>query len=422
MKKLIRKIIVWKLGLAARIYLFRLKPEVIAITGSAGKTTTKEFARQLLEIDFNVLATPEGYNTEIGAPLAIFREKTPTNISSLLSWLRVLSRVYYKALFSNDLPDKVIIEMGADSPGDIKYLSGIFKPHKGVVLSVLPVHLLQFDNVQAIAKEKSELVRSVGHDGTVFLNYDDELVRDMAQKTKAKIVYFGTTGGNGLVAKNINSSIAGLAFDLVDGSAVYKCKVPVFGKHLIYALLAAVSLAKSEHIAMDKILAELKLIHPYKGRMNVLEGLKNSIIIDDSYNANPQSVIEALGFLSEQKGRKIAILGNMNELGNFEIEGHESVGRKAAGSCDILVTVGEIAGKYIGGEAARSGLNHVKKFINSKEAGSWVAGQIREGDTILVKGSQNSVRLERAVEVLMAHPEDKMNVLVRQSEFWNENA
>jgi UDP-N-acetylmuramoyl-tripeptide--D-alanyl-D-alanine ligase len=421
-KNLIRKIIVWKLGLAARLYLYRMKPEVIAITGSAGKTTTKEFARQLLEIDFNVLATPEGYNTEIGAPLALFEEKTPSNLSSLMAWLGILVRVFFKAFFSKKLPDKVIVEMGADSPGDIKYLAKIFKPKKGIVLTVLPVHMLQFENVQAIAKEKSELVKAIGQTGTAFLNYDDELVREMSGLTKSKIVYFGTDGVHGLTVRNFESSIAGLSFDLVDGRNSYKCQVPIFGRHMIYPLLSAIALAKSEHIPIDKILKEVKSLRPYKGRMNILEGIKGSIIIDDSYNANPKSVIEALEFLSSQKGRKIAVLGNMNELGNYEIEGHEEVGRVAARSCDILITVGEIAGKYIGGEAAHSGLNHIKKFTNSKEAGVWLSEQVKEGDTVLVKGSQNKVRLERAVEVLMAHPEDKMNSLVRQSDFWNDQS
>jgi len=420
MKKIIRKIIVWKLGLLARLYLFRMKPEVIAITGSAGKTTTKEFLRQLLEIDFNVLATPEGYNTEIGAPLAIFNEKTPKNLASVFDWLVIIVRIFYKALFSNELPDKLIIEMGADSPGDIKYLAKLFKPKKAVVLTVLPVHLLSFKNIQDIAKEKSELVKAVDPKGSVFLNYDDELVREMAKLTKSKVNYFSTKESHGLVARDLDASIAGLSFKLADGSSEYICKVPLYGKHMIYPLLAAISVAKSEHIAMDKILNELKTLKPYKGRMNVIEGVKGSIIIDDSYNANPKSVTEALDFLSKQKGRKIAILGNMNELGEYEIEGHETVGRAAAKSCDILVTVGEVAGKYIGGEAARSGLNHIKKFTNSKEAGLWVAGEIKEGDTVLVKGSQNNVRLEKAVEELMAHPEDKMSTLVRQSEFWNE--
>ncbi|MDD3481274.1 MAG: cyanophycin synthetase, partial [Patescibacteria group bacterium] len=159
---------------------------------------------------------------------------------------------------------------------------------------------------------------------------------------------------------------------------------------------------------------------PFKGRMNVLEGKNNSIIIDDSYNANPVSVIRALEFLSTQKGRKIAVLGTMGELGDYEKKGHEEVGEKAAAVADILVTVGETAEKYIPNAASDKGMNRekIKSFSGSDEAGDYLKKIIREGDVILLKGSQNAARMERAVAKILKDPEKASKLLVRQSDFW----
>jgi UDP-N-acetylmuramyl pentapeptide synthase len=191
---------------------------------------------------------------------------------------------------------------------------------------------------------------------------------------------------------------------------------------MIYPIVAAIAVAHEAGITVQRIKEGLREITPYKGRMNILEGVKDSIIIDDTYNANPRSMIGALEFLSMQKGRKIALLGNMNELGDFEREGHEMVGRKVAEVADMLVTVGELAKKYIAAEAEKSGLAPEKiiSFTDSKEAGKWLKKRLREGDIILAKGSQNKVRMERAVEEILKNPKEARKVLVRQSAFWKE--
>jgi UDP-N-acetylmuramyl pentapeptide synthase len=191
---------------------------------------------------------------------------------------------------------------------------------------------------------------------------------------------------------------------------------------MIYPIVAAIAVAHQSGISIQRIKEGLKEIKPYKGRMNILEGFKDSIIIDDTYNANPRSTIRALEFLGMQKGRKIAMLGNMNELGDFEREGHEMVGRKAAETVDVLITVGELAKKYIAGEAEKSGLAPEKiiSFNDSSEAGKWLKKRLKEGDIVLAKGSQNKVRMERAVEQNLKNPKEARKVLVRQSAFWKE--
>lgn len=411
-------IIAFFLKIAAKILLFRKKPEVIAITGSAGKTTTKEFIKTILSEEYEVLAPEEGYNTEIGAPLFLFSEKIPSSLFSIKEWLVILLRVYAKALFIREYPEKIVVEMGADKPGDIRYLVKVFKPQKAVVLSVLPVHLEEFKSIEAVASEKSELVMGVPESGTIYLNFDDPQVRKMAEVAKAKVVFFGAEQGAAIRAEKVRSDLKGTSF-ILDGTAY---KAPIFGRQMIYPMLAAILVAFSENIPKDKVRDAVKKLSAFKGRMNIIEGKKGSLIIDDSYNANPASMILALNFLSEQKGRRIALLGNMNELGSYEREGHELVGRSVAKSAELLITVGSVAGKYIVTEALANGMNKsaVKSFNSSQEAGEYLARVIKPGDVILAKGSQNMVRIEQAVEQLMLHPEKKEQLLVRQGTFWKE--
>jgi UDP-N-acetylmuramoyl-tripeptide--D-alanyl-D-alanine ligase len=419
MKNFIKKIIILKLGFCARILLARKKPEIIAITGSAGKTSTKEFLSKLLSVDFEVLATQEGYNTDIGAPLSLFGEKVPNNLFNIFHWIIILSKCFFKAFFMKDLPDKIVVEMGADKPGDIKYLCSIFKPNKAVIL---PVHMAEFKSIDEIAKEKSQLAKAIPENGKLFLNFDDIKVRDMAKLTKGNVVFFGLTDNGCYQAKEVKSDLTGLKFELKYYNQKEKFQARIYGKHIIYAILAAIAVAAEENISMSEIKDAVARLEPFKGRMNVIEGIKGSIIIDDSYNANPQSVLEALEFLDSVPGRKIAILGNMNELGDYEKEGHERVGHKAGKVADIILTIGPATKKYLIPAALNEKIkkDSILSFENAEKAGDWLRKKLREGDVVLAKGSQNNVRVEKAVEKIMAHPEKKGEILVRQSEFWKK--
>lgn len=422
MKNILKKITVIILSLPVRIILFRKRPQVIAITGSAGKTTTKEFIKKLLEIDYHVLSPMEGYNTEIGAPLGIFEEKTPTKVFSLVGWLKIIFRIYSKALFMKNFPEKVVVEMGADKPGDIKHLCSLFKPQLGVILTVLPVHLADFKTVEAVATEKSELAKAIGEKGKLFLNFDDPRVREMGQLTKGKVIYFGnkSDGHEGYFAKELRADLGGINFKLFNNGKEMAFTAPLFGQHIIYPLLASISVALEENISAFEIKKAVAKLRPFKGRMNIIEGINDSIIIDDSYNANPKSMIRALEFLAKTKGRKIAALGTMNELGSYEKSGHEEVGRVAAKVADIIVTVGEPAEKYLAHGALEAGFNEsaLKSFLTSDEAGDYLKKIVKEGDVILAKGSQNKVRMEMAVKKIMKNPKRAEELLVRQSAFW----
>lgn len=420
MRNTFKRIIAWKVGLCARILLARKKPEVIAITGSAGKTSTKEFMTKLVSLDFEVLAPNEGYNTEIGAPLAIFGEKIPKNLSNLFAWTAIITRCLFKALFIRNFPDKLIVEMGADKPGDIKYLCSIFKPIYGVILTVLPVHMAEFKSIDTIATEKAELAKAIPENGKLFLNFDDIRVRDMAKVAKSNVVFFGQKENGGYSVKNLKSDLSGMSFELNYYEQSEKFKARLYGKHIIYPLLASIAVARELNISMSEIKDGVRDLVPFKGRMNVIEGIKGSIIIDDSYNANPQSTLEALEFLDNVSGRKIALLGSMNELGEYEKEGHEKVGKRAGQIADILLTVGEPAKKYLAPAALMENIkkDSILSFDTSVKAGEWLAKKIREGDVVLAKGSQNNVRIEIAVERIMAEPDKREEVLVRQSDFW----
>jgi len=424
MKKFFKKIIAFKLRIAAKILLWRKKPEIIAITGSAGKTTAKSFLAELLSIDFDVLSSSEGYNTDIGVPLVLFSEKIPEKITSIWSWIKITFRVFWKALFAGEYPEKVIIEMGADAPGDIEYLCRLFKPQKGIILSVLPTHLLEFKNVDAVAKEKAILARSLPEGGRLYLNYDDPLVREMSKKTRADVVFFGQENGSNYKIENLKSDIDGTAFTLNYFGEKKEYSARIYGKQMVYPLAVSIIAALDENINEAKIKETVSKIKSFKGRMNVIPGIKESTIIDDSYNSSPEAAKAALEFLSEQKERRIAVLGNMNELGDYEKEGHEKVGEKAAGTADIIITVGDAAEKYLLAAAKKAGFgeDNIKSFPNSKKAGEYLKKIVKKGDMILVKGSQNKVRLEKAVEKIMAEPKKAEDVLVRQGGSWqNQN-
>ncbi|MBW6431778.1 hypothetical protein K0A96_01165, partial [Patescibacteria group bacterium] len=268
-----RKIIIIKLNFAAKILLRRKKPEIIAITGSAGKTTTKELVRALLSTEFDVLASPEGYNTEIGAPLAIFGERVPNNTKSVFAWTSIIMRCFIKAFFKKDLAEKIVLEFGADSPGDISYLVKTYKPQKGIVLTVLPVHLEKFINIESIAKEKGMLAGGIKRGGSVFLNIDNKYVSEMKVREGVEKVTFGTDEKAGFFASKIVSNITGLSFRLKEGSETTDFKIRLYGKQTIYSVLAAIAIARKNHISYSKIKNALKDVTPFKGRMNVLEGI-----------------------------------------------------------------------------------------------------------------------------------------------------
>jgi len=423
-----KKILQFILKTMAQLVLARYRPEVIGITGSVGKTSTKEAVYAVLKGKFNIRRSLKNYNNELGLPLTILGADSPGK--SIWGWLEVLGH-FLKLLIikDKDYPSVLILEMGIDRPGDMKYLTSIVKPKIGLVTGVGSSHLEFFAKPENIQKEKRVLVASLKKDSLAILNYDNELTREMSGVVICQVLTYGLAEGADIMAQEINfnfrslkstADLLGVSFKLNYRGAI----VPVFLPHVIgyppiYAALAASAVALHYSINLVEIAQALSDFRLPAGRLNLISGRKNTKIIDDTYNSSPDSCLAALAILAEVKvpqGQKIAVLGDMLELGSASDDGHRQVGQKAAESVDLLVAVGT-NGKIIGAEAEKHGLKDVIYKDNSLEAAQSILDIISEGDLILVKGSQGA-RMEKVVKVLMAEPEKAQELLVRQDNKW----
>jgi UDP-N-acetylmuramoyl-tripeptide--D-alanyl-D-alanine ligase len=424
MKKILQLI----LKALARRVLVRYHPEVIGITGSIGKTSTKEAVYAVLKNKFNIRRSLKNYNNEIGLPLTILGVDSPGK--SILGWLKIFL-VWLKLIIVKDknYPAVLILEMGVDRPGDMKYLTKIVQPKIGIITGVGASHLEYFTKPENIQKEKRVLVESLDKDSLAVLNYDNELTREMREAVICPVLSYGLMAGADITAQEINfnfkdhqsdEDLLGVSFKLNYEGAT----VPVFLPHVIgyppiYAALAASAVALHYSINLVEIAQALSSFRLPPGRLNLISGRKQTQIIDDTYNSAPDSSAAALSILAEVKvahGRKVAVLGDMLELGEASESGHREVGQKAAASVDLLIAVGE-KGRLIGEEAEKCGLKKVIYFSDSLSAAENILDIINEGDLILVKGSQGA-RLERVVKVLMLEPEKSLELLVRQGKEW----
>ncbi|TSD05981.1 MAG: UDP-N-acetylmuramoyl-tripeptide--D-alanyl-D-alanine ligase [Parcubacteria group bacterium Athens0714_12] len=418
MKKIIQII----LKILAIKVLKKYQPEIIAITGSVGKTSTKEAIYAVLKSKFSdkVGRSIKNYNNEIGVPLSVLGCESAKK--SLIGWLKIflhgLDLIINK---KKNYPEILILEMAADRIGDIKYLTS-FVPRKiAIITSVGKVHLQFFKQIEKIAEEKQNLINDLKSDAHAILNLDDQLVYNMKSKTKAKIHTFGFSEGADIRASEAviseHNGIKGINFKLISEGKIMPVFLPyVLGKQQVYAALASTCVGIIYKMNLLEISEALGRYRPPLGRMNLIQGIKNSLIIDDTYNASPFSAIAALESLKEIscEGKKIIILGDMLELGNYTEEGHKEVGKKAAQIADTLITVGEMA-RDIARGAKEAGMeeNKIFSFTDLKIAGKFAQDRIKEGDIILIKGSQGA-RMEKITKELMAEPLKAKELLVRQ--------
>jgi UDP-N-acetylmuramoyl-tripeptide--D-alanyl-D-alanine ligase len=406
--------------------LEKYQPEIIGITGSNGKSSTKEAIACVLKAKFSVLPSFGNYNTELGIPLSILEQKMPRwNIG----WLIIILKSFFYTFFHKNYYEKLVLELAADKPGDIAYLTEFIKPKISVLTNISATHLKEFKSVSAVASEKEVLIEKTERNGFLCLNKDDECIRRMATDRPQKIIWYGTDNSANIWASNFEQNLFGLKFNIN-----YKNdSLPIIingtlGKHLAYPALAACACGLIYNISLGKSIHQLKGLSLPKGRMRIILGIKNSTIIDDSYNANPSSMLAALTTINELdqqkiiKGRKIGVLGTMNELGKYKKEGHEKVGQKAAESLDYLITIGKAANQYLASKAHQEGLvkHKIFNFNDSQKAGKFLNSFIENNDIILVKGSQNNVRTEWVVEQIMAKPEKASDLLVRQEPSWKK--
>lgn len=358
----------------------RFRPRVIGITGSVGKTSTKEVVAAVLSRQARVLKSQGNYNNEIGLPLTL---------------LQLTEEHEY-----------AVLEMGMYDLGEIARLCEISQPHIGVVTNVGPTHLERLGTIERIAQAKSELVQALppGPEGVAILNGDDPLVAAMADKTAARVIFYGLTPRCELWADEIESvGLQGIRFRVHHGEETLHVKVPLLGRHSVHTALRAMAVGLAVGIGWDEIIAGLQHISGQL-RLVVVPGIHGSTIIDDTYNASPASSIAALNLLADLQpggeGRRIAVLGDMLELGSYETEGHVIVGRRAADVVDKLITVGKRA-EIIAREALASGLSLEDVTIthSNEEALATLRLLLREGDILLVKGSR-AQRMEQIVNAL----------------------
>lgn len=426
MKFIVEKI----LKFLTKKYLAKHNPKIIAITGSNGKTSTREAIYAVLKSRYNVRKSDKNYNTEIGVPLSVLGVSAPKRF---WGWPIVLFRAYQIANYSKRAPKILILEMAADKPGDLKYLTDFIRPDISIVTSIgdLPVHVEAFSGPKAVAEEKSHIIRVLETNGIAILNHDDKMVLDMKNKTKGHVFTFGFERGPNIRAleeKSVfctqedASDFCGVSFKVESDDRVVPVRLKnVFGKPPVYAALASFAVGKVLDMNLIEIAEALKDYEPPKGRMNLIEGIRDSLVLDDTYNSSPIAVVAALEVLNNISAkRKIAVLGDMKELGKYGKEAHEMIGREVAKFVNLLFVVGEQS-KLIAKSAIKEGFakENIYEFMHSIDAGMALNGIVEKDDAILVKGSQ-SMRMELVIEEIMAHPEKKKNLLVRQDWPWRD--
>jgi UDP-N-acetylmuramoyl-tripeptide--D-alanyl-D-alanine ligase len=367
---------------AAAYWRRQQSPRVVGITGSVGKTTSKEIIATVLAQEYRVLKSEGNYNNEIGLPLTL---------------LHLTSEHQY-----------VVLEMGMYDLGEITTLADIALPQVGVVTNVGPVHLERLGTIERIAQAKAELpcaLPPAADGGVAILNVDDHRVRAMAAETQAQVFTYGLSPEADLQASHIESDgLDGIHFRFHYRGETLHARVPLLGRHSVHTALRGAAVGLAEGMAWAEIMAGLQ-DQSAQLRLVAVPGPRGSTILDDTYNASPASCIAALNLLSElgppgNGGRKIAVLGDMYELGSYEEEGHRVVGRRAREAADLLVTVGPLA-RAMGQEALSAGMpaDRVYMLDTKAEAIELLEPLVGAGDLVLIKGSRG-LEMEEIVVAL----------------------
>lgn len=426
MKAFIKHLVTIILEAEARLVIRKYHPRIIAVTGSVGKTSTKDAIFAVVGEALVARKSMKSFNSEIGLPLTILNCENAW--SNPFLWFKNIIKGLVLIVTRMHYPKWLVLELGAGKPGDIARATTIVTPDIAVVtrFGEVPVHVEFFKNPDELFDEKTNLVRALRPTGVLIVNADDDRVLALREKTKAMSLTYGLNEGAMFRATNIhiayeNGAPVGTTFKLeYDGNVFPVGMKGVLGVQPVYAALAAIAVGAYLKLNIVGIIERLSAHMSPPGRMRVLPGLKGSTIIDDTYNASPvaaEAAVQALKNI-KAKGRRIAVLGDMLELGKFTIEEHQKLGQQAGSFCDLILAVGPRA-KYIVEGALEADMSEkdIIEFDDSHLAGKYLESIVKEGDVILVKGSQG-VRMERAVEEVMEDPERAGELLVRQEEEW----
>lgn len=420
-KIMFKKVIQRKLEKYVRKY-FETHPDIklITVAGSVGKTSTKLAIATLLSQKYRVRLHEGNHNTHLSAPLAILGINFPGNPRNFWQWHKVFSaaRKRIKSPSSQE-PQIIIQELGTDHPGDIERFSKYLAPNIAVITSVSPEHMEFFGSIDTVAQEE---LGAASFAEIAILNQDDISPDFFKYVRNSNVSTYSSIGG-------ANYNFIANSFSLIDGFGgkiqtpeygEIDVRVKVFGEHSLRPIIGAVAVSAKLGLSSQEIIGGLVSLKPIPGRMNFMRGVKESVLIDDTYNSSPaalEAAIQTLYALSAPS--KIAIIGSMNELGESSAFEHQKIGEMLDGiSLSWVITVGEQANRFLAPAARLRGCQ-VYEAKNAIDAGTFAHKIMERGSLVLLKGSQGEVYLEEATKILLLNKEDE-NLLVRQDEKWKK--
>ncbi len=434
MKAIFKKIISYILRIESQLILWKYKPKIVAITGSVGKTSTKDAVYAVLSQIAYVRKSEKSFNSEIGLPLTVLG--CPNGWNNPLTWFTNVLKGFWLFIWPHKYPKWLVLEVGIGKQGDMKKTASWIKTDAVIITAIgeTPPHIEFFNSRKHLIDEKSQLIKTLKQDGLLVLNADDEAVLEMKNKSKHRLVTYGFNKDSNLLASGDSifygekGEPEGIIFRVDEGGSSFPVVIGgVFGKNHVYASLATLAFSSGLKFNMVNAISSLKNYDVPPGRMRLLKGINGSSIIDDTYNSSPlacESALKTLGDIKREVGneseRKIAILGDMLELGRHTSEAHNNIGKIVKEKANILIVVGPRA-KTIKEGAVEAGMSkeNIFEFLNSDEAGKFVKTFVQKNDIVLVKGSQG-MRMEKVVEVILFDQKNKEKLLVRQDEEWKK--
>lgn len=439
MKKPLQHLALSYLKFIARLQLRKYSPDILGITGSAGKTSTMHAVEAVLQDKYKLKV---GYkaNSEWGIPANILGLKTGVHANSYLDWLSICLKAPWQLLTYWQPYEKYIVEMGIDSPKppqNMGYLLTIVQPRTAIFLNVQPMHSEPFDYLvsetdpqkrhqlirKVIAQEKGKIITSLPENGLAILNKDDDQVIGFKDNTQAQIMTFGTGAGSEVKIVSCITTLAGtkITFEYQGETETLHFKEYLLPEHYAYTFAAAICVAIDEDYTLAESVQLLqKNFHLPPGRSSLIPGIKGSIIIDSSYNASTGPTIDSLNLLSDLGSKNsYALLGDMRELGQESQLEHEKVAQVAAKVCKEVFLTGPAMKQYALPLIQKTN-TPVTWFESASLAADHIKTILKPTDIILIKGSQNTLFLETAVEKLMKNPEKADDLLCRRGTFWRK--
>lgn len=426
LKKIVKKIFQYEASLILKKY----KPKIIAITGSVGKTLTREAIYLVLSKKFFVRKNKKSFTAELGVPLTIIGcgegNMTPIQlVKNIFLGFKLL-------VLKNTYPDWLILEIDGDKPGDMSLISSLISIDILIMTAIgdVPAHVESFYDVDRFFTEKKYLVNSVKREGTIIYNMDDPQVSNLLQNVNSKKISCGIGGGADISGSDFeilysNDKTApvptGMSFEIIKDSDKYPISIlGSVGIHNEYACLLATVTGLEFGLDIKEICSSLNKYKSLPGRMNLISGPNDSVIVDDSYNSSPIALSQAISVFKNinSVGKKIVVLGDMLELGKYSADEHRKVAGLLKGSVSNVICVG-LRMRKLSEELLNLGFNeeNIISVDTSEDACIDIQKILETGDTVLVKGSQ-TMRMEKVVESIMRHPEDRGKLLVRQEPEW----